>query len=185
MYIYMNICVYGLETYSYGECIMDPTCNENKGYLMHNSNAFSILNCAFDSLFFCTQGGEHYFFKTKATNANMLVWKLLFLSFRPPQTMGNFLDISIARRKCPVRVQKVVFMVGTRRHYTVVPNVVFETLELYLLSVPSSTGGSWRPRETTGGHRGQLPCTDFGWFRKSTPINIYKYIYIYIYYKRI
>ena len=31
---------------------------------------------------------------------------------------------------------------------------------LYLLSIPSSTGGPWRPRETTGDHRGQFPRTD-------------------------
>ena len=36
---------------------------------------------------------------------------------------------------------------------------ILVTLELYILSVPSSTGG---PLETTGEHRGQFPRTDFG-----------------------
>ena len=33
-------------------------------------------------------------------------------------------------------------------------------------------GGGGRPLEATGGHRGQFPRTDFGPFRKSTPLTI-------------
>ena len=31
-------------------------------------------------------------------------------------------------------------------------------------------GGHGRPREATGGHRGKFPRTDFGMFRKSSPL---------------
>ena len=59
-----------------------------------------------------------------------------------------------------VRVRKGGFMV---KHFDIrmfVPNVVLETLELHLLSVPrDATGG---PLEATEGNRGQFPRTDFG-----------------------
>ena len=48
-------------------------------------------------------------------------------------------------RDLTVGVQKNGFMVDTLRHYNIGPNVVFETLGLYVSSV-------WRPREATQGH---------------------------------
>ena len=74
------------------------------------------------------------------------------------------------RTKMSVRVQKGGFMIKTLRHHICCLNVVFETLELHLLSVLSSTGGPWRPLETTGDHRSQFPRTDLGWFCKSSPL---------------
>ena len=45
------------------------------------------------------------------------------------------------------------------------PIDVFETMELYILSFPTSTGHGWILRETFGSHTGQFPRTnvvDFG-----------------------
>ena len=33
---------------------------------------------------------------------------------------------------------------------------------IYILSVPSSTGGHWRTQETTADYRGKFPRTHFG-----------------------
>ena len=65
-----------------------------------------------------------------------------------------------------MRVWKGGFMVDTLGHIILPPNVVFETLELYVLSVPSSTGGPW-PRETTqASPRAQIVAPD----RESSPL---------------
>ena len=70
-----------------------------------------------------------------------------------------------------VRVWEGGFMVDTLGHLNFGPNVVFETVEPYISSVPSSMGGHGR---TPGGHgagvRGQSPRTDFGPDTKSSPL---------------
>ena len=58
-------------------------------------------------------------------------------------------------------------MVDTLEHYNCGFNVVFETLELDISLVPSSTGSHGRP---AGGHRGQFPHTDFGAVTESSPL---------------
>ena len=83
---------------------------------MHNADAISIMNCAFDNPCCFTYGGSDYFIKVHNFNVSfigcvykhVLFFKLLFLSSRPPQTIGNFLEISIAGRKCLCVTGKVV-----------------------------------------------------------------------------
>ena len=66
--------------------------------------------------------------------------------------------------------RKVVLWATHRDNLDFGPNVIFESLELYISSVLSSTGGHGRPQETTGGHgrppagngRQQKPVPDFG-----------------------
>ena len=59
--------------------------------------------------------------------------------------MGTFGDVDRRVEKA-VRVRNYFFMYQTLRNEELDPNVVCETLELYVLSAPSSTGGPWRPR---------------------------------------
>ena len=61
--------------------------------------------------------------------------------------MGTFSGDLDGWVEMSVRLWKGSFMVDTLGHLNFGPNVVFETLELYISSVTSSTGGHWRPRE--------------------------------------
>ena len=144
---------------------------------MHNSDAISIVNCALNSPSCFAWGSETNCFYEIANVENIgcefkhaCFSSCSFFALYPPQTMGKCLDISIARGKCLCVSEKYGFMVKKLLHYNLGPRVVFETWELYLLSVPSSTGRPWRPWETAGDHRGQFPHIDFVWLRKSSPL---------------
>ena len=74
---------------------------------MHNSDANKLLNCALDSLwcFYIAGPKISFFFRTSHIKKHRLriqacfIFKLLLLTSRPPQTMGNFLENSIAGRE--------------------------------------------------------------------------------------
>ena len=112
-------------------------------------------------------GSETFFLETEMLKRRLriqacLFFKLCLFELQTPANDGKIPGDVDSWAEVPVRVRKGVFMVKTFCHQNLGPNVVSETLELYLLSVPSSTGGPWSPRETAGDHRGQFPRTDFG-----------------------
>ena len=69
--------------------------NASQFWLMH-SIGLDLLHMGSGNWFFITNIS-----KTQATNPSMFAFKVVvFLSSRPPRTIGFFLDISIAGRKC-------------------------------------------------------------------------------------
>ena len=90
-------------------------CGKKEGFRMHNSDAISLLNCVFNSISFLHKRGPIITFRKIGTfqkyGQHILLrffFKLLFSSSRSPQTMGTFLDISIAGPKCLCACGKVV-----------------------------------------------------------------------------
>ena len=79
-----------------------------------------------------------------------LFFKLLYLCSRPPQTVGVFLEMSIAGRKCLCESGKVFLW---SIHWAILMLVSMSYLKLWnyiydnISSVPSSTGGQGRPLE--------------------------------------
>ena len=115
-----------------------PHVLKHRGYLMHNSSAVSIFNCAFDSpcfSFFYT-GGPILFPENRRKTTiihRLLIQAYVFfivalLSSRPPQTMGNILHISIAVRKCLCASGKVVLC---SKHFDIIIWVPMFCLKLF------------------------------------------------------
>ena len=77
---------------------------------MHNSDAVSILNCALDSSCFCYERGPEINV-SEDEHFKHIIHRLCIQciqAFRPLQTMGNFLDISVAACRCLCVSGKVV-----------------------------------------------------------------------------
>ena len=87
-----------------------------KGYLMYDSDAITILNCAFDCPCLFTYGVWKTICRHRKSKLSfigcvskyLLFYKLLFLSSRPPQTIGKILEISVAGQKYMCVSGKVV-----------------------------------------------------------------------------
>ena len=108
IYIYIYICIY----IHLRKNVFFTTCVKNKGCVMYNSDAISILNFALDNPCFFHRGPEIIFRKSIFQKTRLRIqaccfFKLLVLSSWNPQTMGVFLHISIARRKCLCVPRKV------------------------------------------------------------------------------
>ena len=130
---------------------------------MHNSNAISILNRAFDSPGFFTYGVRKLLFKSLFSklpfigriSKHVSFFKLLFLSSAPSQTRGFYLEISVARRKC-LCVSGKVFLWST--HFDI------------RILVPMSQAGGGAAAATAAA---AAVCCSM--------VYIYIYIYVYIY----
>ena len=90
------------------------------------SIAFVFLHMDPDSSFF----ENREFQKHKLLFQACLFFSCSLLRSRLLQTMGNSLEISIAGRKCHVRVWKNCFMVKTLRPKNDGPNIVLEPFDL-------------------------------------------------------
>ena len=138
---------------------------------MHKSYAISVLNCALDKpcffyirvLIFLKKSENS---KAQAANPSMCVFKLLFLSSRPPQTMGDILEISIARRQC-LRVSGKVVLWSIHFDIRILVPMSYSELWKYIY-LPSR-----RQREATGDHWRQqrpVPAHRFHRFPKFSPL---------------
>ena len=115
-------------------------CSMTSGFGRHSCSL--VLHSHFTRLVGRRRPPKETIQSTYAVNSSIFCfWKLLFVVSRPPQTIGIFAEMSVL-------IWKGGFVVDTLLgHQNFGPNVVFQSLDLYISSVPSSTGGHGRPRE--------------------------------------
>ena len=95
--------------------------------------------------------GEHNFWYCIGCDSNPFVFEVSFFSSRTPQTIGNFLEVSIARLKCLCVPRKVVLW---PKHVDIIMLVPTSYLKLWNYICIYIYCPSRRQRETPG-HRGR------------------------------